>query len=142
MFHTFLDWGFNLHSSMLSTIPTFQTSTSRGQTMCSITDGHRKSTLPIIPSTSPHPQPSYPQDIPPKVVKKILNLEYIEMAELLPEYWGAEEPESPCCSIHTSKSSQRSPVTDILVWLDCYASLVSVLCSVHPHKFSHFMAYQ
>ena len=110
--------------------------------MCSITDSHRKSTLPIIPSTSPHPQPSYRQDIPPKVVKKILNLEYIEMAELLPEYWGAEEPESPCCSIHTSKSSRRIPVTDILVWLDCYASLVSVLCSMHPHKFSHFMAYQ
>ena len=64
------------------------------------------------------------------------------MAELLPEYWGADEPESHCCSNQLSKPSRRGPVKDILVWLDCYASLVSVLCSAHPLKFHHFMAYQ
>ena len=53
-----------------------------------------------------------------------------------------EEPESPCCSNQLSKTARRGPVTDILVWLDRYASLVSVLCSAHPHKFHHFMAYQ
>ena len=82
---------------MFSSIPIFQSSTASGQTICNITNSHKKSTLPIIPSTDLHFQPSYPQDILPRVVKKILSLEYIEMAELLPEYWGAEEPESPCC---------------------------------------------
>ena len=64
------------------------------------------------------------------------------MAELLPECWGADEPESHCCSNQLSKPSRRGPVKDILVWLDCYASLVSVLCSAHPLKFHHFMDYQ
>ena len=128
----------------MSLMPTFQASSASTAYVCNVTDSHTKTTLPAIPSIIPPTprQASYPQDIPPRVVKKILNLEYIEMAELLPEYWGTEEPESPCCTSQLSKSSRRSPVTDILVWLDCYASLVSVLCSVHPHKFSHFMAYQ
>ena len=128
---------------MLSTIPTFQTTTaSSSQTVCTVTDSHLKTAFPVIPSIASTHQAPYPQDIPPRVVKKILNLEYVDMTELLPEYWGAEEPESHCCSNQLSKASRRGPVTDILVWLDCYASLVSVLCSAHPHKFPHFMAYQ
>ena len=138
-----VDWGFNLRSSTLLTIPTFQATTaSSSLTLCNVTDSRPKLALPVISSIGSVHQAPFPQDIPPKVVKKILNLEYVEMAELLPEYWGADEPESHCCNNQTSKALRRSPVTDILVWLDCYAFLVSVLCSAHPHKFPHFMAYQ
>ena len=129
-------WGFSLQSSMLSSIPTFQVTTATsGLTVHNAMDSRPKTALPITSTGSTH-QASYPQGIPPIVVKKILSLEYVEMAELLPEYWGAEEPESPCCSNQQSKTARRGPVTD------CYASLVSVLCSAHPHKFPHFMAYQ
>ena len=87
-----------------------------------------------------HPQ--YPQGIPPKLLKKILALEYIDMAELLSEnYDYLDEAESPCCS-HSTRSSRRFPVTNIIVWLDCYASLVSVLCSAYPDKVGQFMMYQ
>jgi len=80
--------------------------------------------------------------IPPKLVKKILALEYVDMAELLAEHYNShEESESPCCS-HSSKSSRRTPVSNIVVWLDCYASLVAVLSSAHPEKFNQFMMYQ
>jgi len=64
------------------------------------------------------------------------------MAELMQDNWEQDEPEAHCCGSHQPKSSRRRPVTNILVWLDCYASLVAVLCSVHPHKISHFLAYQ
>ena len=125
-----------MQSSTLPTIPTFQAPTaSSSQTVCNTTDSRPKTAFPVIPSIGSDHQAPYPQDIPPKVVKKILNLEYVDMAELLPECWGTEEPESLCCSSQLSKTSRRGPITDILVWLDCYASLVAVLCSAHPHKF-------
>ena len=56
-------------------------------------------------------------------------------------YDDPDEAESPCCS-HTFRSTQQTPVTNVLVWLDCYASMVVVLCSAHPEKFSQLMAYQ
>ena len=31
---------------------------------------------------------------------------------------------------------------NILLWLECYASLVAVLASRYPTKVGHFMAYQ
>ena len=72
---------------MLSSIPTFQATTAKtGLTVHNAIDSHPKTAL-LVGSTH---QASYLQDIPPKVVKKILSLEYVEMAELLPEYWGAQ----------------------------------------------------
>ena len=40
------------------------------------------------------------------------------------------------------RSARHGPVTDILVWVDCYASLVSVLSVEYPTKTPEFMAYQ
>ena len=88
-------------------------------------------------TTQSHHQ--YPQGIPPRLVKKVLSLEYIDMAELLLEnYDYADEAE---CS-HSARSARRSPVANIIVWLDCYASLMSVLCSAYPEKFGQFILYQ
>lgn len=96
----------------------------------------------MFPTVNASQPPPYPQDIPAKLVKKISNLEFVDMSELLPSYWRQEEPESHCCGGHLAHGIKRSPVTDILVWLDCYASLVAVLCSAHPNKIGHLMMYQ
>jgi len=45
-------------------------------------------------------------------------------------------------TMHSTRTTCRSPVSNILIWLDCYASLVAVLCSAHPNKAGEFMAYQ
>ena len=46
--------------------------------------------------------PPYPRAIPPKLVKKILALEYIDMSELLSEHYDDyDETESTCCG-HTT----------------------------------------
>jgi len=64
------------------------------------------------------------------------------MSELLSEHYDDyNDVESSCCS-HTTRSTRRTTITNILVWLDCYASLVAVLCSAYPDKFHQFMAYQ
>ena len=118
------------------TIPTFSNAPPSGGLPLPISSSQVK--LPAITAGLP----PYPQDIPAKLVKKILNLEYIEMAELLSSHWTQGEPESHCCGGHVSHSTKRGPVTDILVWLDCYASLVAILCSSYPEKIGHFMIYQ
>ena len=41
-----------------------------------------------------------------------------------------------------SSTKAAGPVTDILLWVECYASLVEVLCTGHPDKVLEFMAYQ
>jgi len=83
--------------------------------------------------------PPYPQDIPAKIVKKILDL---DMADLIQDNWEMEEPKAHCCRSSQNKGPRRKSISNILVWLDCYASMVAVLCSAHPHKTNHFLAYQ
>jgi hypothetical protein len=73
------------------------------------------------------------------LVKKILDLEFIEMTELLPDTWRLQEEDVGCC--HQRQGQRKGPVTDILVWVECYASLVAVLASGHPKKMQEFMAY-
>ena len=76
--------------------------------------------------------------IPPKLVQKILRGGFIDMYELLPETWRAEEPKESCCR---STRPKRGLVTDITLWTECYASLVAVLATKHPDKTPHFMGY-
>ena len=97
--------------------------------------------IPSIHSTSA-PSPSYPQELPSKLVRKILELEFVEMAELVPDSWRSEEADYQCCSSHNPRIPRRGPVTNILLWVECYSSLVAVLSSKYPNKIGHFMAYQ
>ena len=64
------------------------TTASSSLTLCNVTNSRAKSAKLVISSIGSAHQAPFPQDIPPKVIKKILNLEHVEMAELLPEYWG------------------------------------------------------
>jgi len=65
------------------------------------------------------------------------------MAELQSEHrHDQDETESTCCGGHFTRSTRWAPVSNILIWLDCYASLVSVLCLAHLEKFGQFMTYQ
>jgi len=78
--------------------------------------------------------------LPAKLIKKIVELEYIEMSELLPEAWrSGQDEDQRCC--HQRKGQRRGPVTDILLWVECYTSMVSVLSTRYADKTPQFMAY-
>ena len=64
--------------------------------------------------------------------------EYIDIWELLPETWQVESAEGACCH---SKRPCRSLVTDINVWVECYATLAAILSCTYPEKARHFFAY-
>ena len=85
--------------------------------------------------------PSAFASVPKKLADKILALDFIDMAELLPEHWRVEENrEGGCCNV--PKITKKKPLTDILLWLECYATLVAILTTVYPEKAAQFMAYQ
>ena len=62
------------------------------------------------------------------------------MAELVPDTWRfQDDDQDKCC--HQAKWQRRGPVTDILLWVECYSSLVGVLASKFPTKVPELMAY-
>ena len=78
---------------------------------------------------------------PPKLVKHIQNLEFTEMAKLLLlEAWSGESLSSDQGQPH--RRPHRLPVTDILLWLECFSMIASVLRMEFPDKAAEFWAYQ
>lgn len=77
--------------------------------------------------------------LPAKLVRKILDLDYVDMHELLPDTWRYQEEDQKCC--HQRRGQRRGPITDILLWTECYAALVSILSTKFPEKTPQFMAY-
>lgn len=65
----------------------------------------------------------------------------MDMSELVPDAWRLQEDgdNAKCC--HQAKRPRRGPVTEILLWADCYATLVAVLVERFPEKAAGFMAY-
>ena len=72
--------------------------------------------------------------VPPKIIQKVLRGKLIEMHELLPEAWRAEE--DSCCR---STRPKRGLITDITLWTECYALLVGILSTKYPESTAHFM---
>ena len=77
--------------------------------------------------------PSF-SSVPSKLVKHLLEKQYMEMWKMLPETWQLEA-ESTCCH---AKRPKCSLVTDISVWMKCFATMAAVLSSVYPDKAPHF----
>ena len=79
--------------------------------------------------------------LPEALRKRILNLEYVDMADLQPEAWLFEDGTQDKAITSVFKK-RREPVTDILVWVQCYNALVGVLTERFPQYIHHFLAYQ
>ena len=76
--------------------------------------------------------------------KRILDLEYVDVGELLPETWNIQQIQEDqglqCC--HQARTLRRGPVTNLLLWLEGYSILVAVLSSKYPQYTGELMAYQ
>lgn len=70
--------------------------------------------------------------VPAKLTAKILRWEFVEMGELLPEFWATlKETEGE----KERRNRQGRKVTDIYTWLQCYAAYVAVLGLSFPPLF-------
>lgn len=107
-----------------------------------VTGSKNASTPPTTSSQEASGHSTLSLAIPQKLCRRILELDYVEMSELLPETWGLESDTTlPCCH-EGRRQSRRGPVTDILLWVECYSSLVAVLATKFPQYIGDFMAYQ
>lgn len=93
--------------------------------------------------TQPQPLPSPTQysattRLPQKLVTRIRALEFIEMSEMLPETWLPEQHEAGSTPRRPSRST---PVTDILVWTECFSLMAAVLAETFPDKAPQLLAY-
>lgn len=79
--------------------------------------------------------------VPPKLVKKILDLEFVEMRELLPEAWQ-DDPQTAPDSSGQRRHAHRPPISDILTWLECFGRMAAILCTKYPEKSTELWAYQ
>ena len=60
---------------------------------------------------------------------------------MLPEAWWPETQDTSTCSL-SRRPSRRSPVTDILVWVECYSMMAAVLAGKYPDKAPQLLAYR
>ena len=82
-------------------------------------------------------------DVPEKIRARILQLEYVEMNELLPESWQFENLATQCCPHHLqARTTRKRAITDIALWTECYAALVAILSTRYPQYTPEFMGYQ
>ena len=73
---------------------------------------------------------------PAKIVARIEALEFVEISELLQESWSVDGTES-----NLKTHGRRAPVTDILVWAECFSGMAAVLARRHPQKAPELFAY-
>ena len=97
---------------------------------------------PSIMLTSQHVTGPYnpAAALPPKVVKRILALEFIEMAELRGNIW----PDDACPQEGTNQTRcqpAKPPVDDIRIWLECYGRMAAVLVMRFPEKAPELWVY-
>ena len=78
--------------------------------------------------------------VPAKLAAKIRKGEFVEMGELLPEFWSSHREEDTEGK-HEAKVRRSRKVTDISTWLQCFGSYVSVRDQYTPSLILELMAY-
>ena len=75
--------------------------------------------------------------VPKALVSKIISWQFVEMPELLPEYWPVARDD------YNKRAATRRPkvIEDFHTWLQCFALYCGVLGSHHPAAIPELVAY-
>ncbi len=81
--------------------------------------------------------------LPDKLRRKILDVNFVDMSELLPEVWMSEDEETPMFrSVLMMLPKKRAgPITDIMLWSQCFASYVAIISSKFPSATPELLSY-
>ena len=79
--------------------------------------------------------------LPPRLVAKIRHGDFVEMHELLPDYWWALESKQEG-AVQKSHSAGRQRVLDIRVWVQCFACYAGVVTANQPERVPDLLACQ
>ncbi|KAL5509536.1 hypothetical protein EMCRGX_G004926 [Ephydatia muelleri] len=98
----------------------------------------------LVPVSLSHTPPSFDpiSGLPARLVKRILEFEFVEMADMLPDAWQEESQSGTDGNPMVRRLVRCAPLTEITLWLEGFARLASVLTTKHPTKSAELWAYQ
>ena len=77
--------------------------------------------------------------VPGKLAAKIRRWEFVDMGELLPEFWSPNRDDDTAQKKPPPQRTRK--VTDIFTWVQCFGTYVSVLAPSYPEAIPELMAY-
>ena len=78
--------------------------------------------------------------VPAKLAAKVRRWEFVEMGELLPEFWVGQ-PRELEREASRGRTRQARQVTDVFTWVQCFGTYVAVVAPVEPLAVPELMAY-
>ena len=80
--------------------------------------------------------------IPAKLVKRIQNLEYVDLRELLPDNIALSEKHHALTTPATqSVTPEQREITKLVTWVSCFSTYVAIAAQKHPERTRDMMAY-
>ena len=83
--------------------------------------------------------------IPTRLACHILDLDFVEMCDLLPDSWQDETQQLlvlDSLQLAPRRLSRKAPVQDISLWIECFSRMVAVLVTRYPDKVPEMFSYQ
>ena len=77
-----------------------------------------------------------------KACKEILDLEFVNTVELVPDAWQPPEDDNPKCCHQPHRVPKHGPVTDILLWVECFSIMADILTTKYPKRAPDLFTYQ
>ena len=77
----------------------------------------------------------------PRLASKISKGEFMDMCDLLPEFWVTPHSEEEVASQRSARSRGRKRTQEIHVWLQCFALYAAVAAVKCPNRVPEMMAY-
>lgn len=127
---------------MLVGAPTFLMANPASRAHCTIDSEDGSVPIPSTPQLVVGSTSTLSLTIPVKLSCRILELEYAEMTELIPEIRGLEPDTASLCCHQGCRQTHRGLVIYILLWIECYSSLAAVLAPTFSQHIGDVMAYQ
>lgn len=77
--------------------------------------------------------------VPKKLAEKIWKWEFVEMSEMVAESWSQklDEPSAGLVAVNR----RRRPVTELIPWVQCFATYISVMSRRFPESVPELLAY-
>ena len=79
--------------------------------------------------------------LPGKLVSKIVNLVFVEMVDLLQESWHEMGDSDSATKMFWVVYQRKAPISDIVVWCECFCLMATVLAAKYPSKPPDLMLY-
>lgn len=121
-------------------IPTFNPKIVGDTRLASAQFTARQQDIGMVPSEA---QYNPAAALPPKLARRIVDLEFVEMSDLLPDLWQEETQTLVVfdTQLNPWRLGRKAAIQDISQWVECYSKMAAVLSARYPEKAPELWAY-